>query len=510
MAPGCRTNGRTDAPRWHDSRRRCLKSDEHHALGRKFGDHRRVVDASYDLVVIGGGSAGLTAAGFAASIGARVLIAAEQLGGDCTWTGCIPSKAFIRAARLVRDARRAASSGIGAGEVGVDFGRVMHEVRAAINRVYTFETAERLAKRGIEVASGSAHFADRQTIEVDSRLIHADRFIVSTGAAPAVPAIPGLDAVPYLTYETLFDSEHLPASLLVVGAGATGLELAQAFVRLGSRVDVVEQRSLVLPDADLDASTLIQRRLESEGISFHLSSHVSSVAAAGRRIELRVGAKGIDADCLLIAAGRRPRVDGLRLERAGIEVQNGAIRVNKNLRTSNPLVYAAGDVTGGLQFTHYAGWQGYMAARNALLPGSQDGIRTNIPWAVFTDPEVAQAGLTEKQARADISDVTVHKLGLDQVDRAQTEDERDGFIKLISGGGGKLLGATVVSRAAGETINELALAVDRGLSLTDLASTIHVYPTFGFGVQQLAADAGLQAIATGLRGKAVRALRRLS
>ena len=469
-----------------------------------------MAEARYDLVVIGGGSAGLTAAGFAASVGASVLIAAEQLGGDCTWTGCIPSKALIRAARLVRAARRAASSGIVTGEVGIDFARVMADVRAAINRVYTYETPERLAKRGIEVVIGRTRFADRQTIDVQGRLIGAEHFIVCTGAAPVVPAIPGLDSVRYLTHETLFDSEHLPANMLVVGAGATGLELAQPFARLGSRVSVIELRASVLPDADLDATTLIQERLESEGITFHLSSPVPAVSSTGPHIELGVGAQRIAGDCLLIAAGRRPRVEGLDLERAEIELRNGAIRVNQNLRTTNPLVYAAGDVTGGFQFTHYAGWQGYIAARNALLPGSQEGIRSSVPSVVFTDPEVAQVGLTEQEARSSLGDVRIHKLGLEQVDRAQTEDERDGFIKLITGAGGRLLGATVVSRSAGETINELALAIDRGLSLADLASTIHVYPTFGFAIQQLAAEASLQAITAGLRGKALRALRRLS
>jgi pyruvate/2-oxoglutarate dehydrogenase complex dihydrolipoamide dehydrogenase (E3) component len=200
----------------------------------------------------------------------------------------------------------------------------------------------------------------------------------------------------------------------------------------------------------------------------------------------------------------------LDLERAGIEVHEGAIRVDRNLRTSNPRVYAAGDVTGGFQFTHYAGWQGYVAARNALLPGTQEGVRSSVPWAVFTDPEVAQAGLTEPEACRELRDIKIHRLPLERVDRAQTQGSTDGFLKLVSHADGKLVGATVVAPAAGETVNELSLAIDRGLTVADLASTIHVYPTFTFAVQQLAAEISLQAASSGAKGQLTRALRRLS
>jgi pyruvate/2-oxoglutarate dehydrogenase complex dihydrolipoamide dehydrogenase (E3) component len=471
--------------------------------------HGSSVD-SYDLVVIGGGSAGLTAADFAARIGAKVLIAAEQLGGDCTWTGCIPSKAMIRLARLAHDQSRASSSHIATGEFGVDFPRVMAEVRAAIERVYANETPEVLATRGIEVAIGAVRFLNGETIQVGERRIGAAHFVICTGAGPAIPPIPGLRDVPYLTYETVFELNRLPATTIVLGAGPTGVELAQAFARLGSAMTVIDQRSSVLPDADPEAAAAVQHRLESEGVRVLTSAVVSGVANDGARVVLEVGASRLQADALLLATGRQPRTDGLDLSRAGIELHAGAIRVDKNLRTTNPRVNAAGDVTGGFQFTHYAGWQGYVAARNALLPGAQEGVRFTIPWVVFTDPEVAQAGLSEVEARAQFSDVKVHRLELERVDRAQTADERDGFLKLVTRAGGKLVGATVVSVAAGETINELALAIDRGLTLSDLASTIHAYPTFSFAIQQLAAEATFEAAATGIRGQAVRALRRLT
>lgn len=450
----------------------------------------------YDLVVIGGGSAGLTAADFASRIGARVVIATERIGGDCTWTGCIPSKALIRAARLLYDHRRAAAIGISTGDVHVDFGRVMAEVRAVIARVYEYETPEVLAKRGIQVAIGPVRFVTSDTIEAGGRRIGGRHFVICTGAEPAIPVIPGRMEIPYLTYETIFDLNRLPASLTILGAGPTGVELAQAFARFGSKVTLIEQRASVLPDADPEATATIQRRLESDGVTV-----LTSTAATTSEL---------NAHALLLATGRRPRIRGLELERAGIEVRDGAIHIDKHLRTTSPHVYAAGDVTGGFQFTHYAGWQGYVAARNALLPGVQEGVRTDIPWAVFTDPELAQAGLTEAEARTQFADAKVHRLDLERIDRAQTEDQREGFIKLITRSGGRIVGATVVSRAAGETINELALAIDRGLSVSDLASTIHAYPTFGFGVQQLAADAVFESAASGIRGQALRAVRRLS
>jgi pyruvate/2-oxoglutarate dehydrogenase complex dihydrolipoamide dehydrogenase (E3) component len=465
---------------------------------------------SYDLVVIGGGSAGLTAADFAARIGAKVLIAAERLGGDCTWTGCIPSKALIRAARLAHDRSRAAAIGIESREVSVDFKRVMTDVRAAIARVYAFETPEALAKRGVDVAIGNARFLDGETVEVAGRRVRGEHFVVCTGAAPHIPQIPGLESVRYLTHETVFDLDRLPASMIVVGAGATGVEIAQALARLGCKITLIDQRTSVLTEADPDAAAIIHRSLQSDGIDVQLSVVVNGVATSGAQVVVATDASRLNADALLLATGRRPRIAGLDLERAHIDIHDGSIRVDKHLRTTNPRVYAAGDVTGGFQFTHYAGWQGYVAARNALLPGTQEGLRPNIPWAVFTDPEIAQAGLSEAEARAQFTDVKVHRFELDRVDRAQTEDEREGFLKLVTRAGGKLIGATVVSMGAGETINELALAIDRGLTLSDLASTIHAYPTFGFAIQQLAAEAVFEAAATGIRGQAVRALRRLT
>ncbi len=464
----------------------------------------------YDLVVIGGGAAGLTAAGFAARIGAKVLIAAEELGGDCTWTGCIPSKALIRIAALAHDQLRAGSSGIGTGEVRVDFPRVMAEVRAVIARVYSYETPGVLANQGIEVAIGPVRFVDGETIQAGERRISAKHLIVCTGAEPAIPSIPGLGSVAYLTYESIFNLNRLPAKLIVIGAGPTGVELAQAFARVGSNVTVIDQLSSALPDADPEAAATIRHSLESEGVKFQMSAVVTGVAGDGVGVAVDVDASQLRADALLLATGRRPRIAALDLERAGVEIHDGSIRVDKNLRTSNPHVSAAGDVTGGFQFTHYAGWQGYVAARNALLPGAEVGVRSSVPWAVFTDPEMAQAGLSETEARRQFRDIKVHRLALERIDRAQTEGSTVGFLKLVSHVDGRVVGATIVSPAAAETINEVSVAIDRGLTVSDLASTIHVYPTFGFAVQQLAAEASFEAAMTGTKGRVTRALRHLT
>ena len=480
-------------------------------LSRMMGFVARVSSADrYDLVVIGGGSAGLTAADFAARIGAKVLIATEQVGGDCTWTGCIPSKSLIRVARLARDQLHAGNSGIGTGEVKIDFPRVMAEVRGVIARVYSHETPEVLGGRGIEVAIGPVRFVSGDVIAVADRRVSGKHVVICTGAAPAIPPIPGLASAPHLTYETVFDINRLPASMIVLGAGPTGVELAQAFARLGSRVTLIDQRDSVLPGVDAEASAVIQRRLEADGVTVQTSTAVTKVTGQGGRLRLEAGASPIEAESLVVVTGRRPRVTGLGLDQAGVEVRDEAIRVDKYLRTSSASVYAAGDVTGGFQFTHYAGWQGYVAARNALLPGAQEGVRSNPPWAVFTDPEVAQAGLSEAEARAEFSDLKFHSMALDRVDRGPTEGEREGFLKLIANGSGKLVGATAVPRAAGETINELALAIDRGLTVSDLASTIHAYPTFGFAIQQLTAEAAFEIAAAGIRGGILRTIRRRS
>ncbi len=465
------------------------------------------MDAAYDLVVIGAGSAGLVAAPFASAVGARVLLVEkDRIGGDCTWTGCIPSKALIHTAGIVHCMRDAAAVAGGASTPLVDAGRVMERVRAAIDGVYAFETAETLAQQGVEVAFGAGRFVDEGTIAIGERRVTGRHFIVCTGAEPIVPSIPGLAQARFLTYKEVFSLKAIPHRLLVLGSGPTGAELAQAFQRLGSEVVLVEAADRLLPIADPDASAILSARFTGEGIEIVLRSPVEHVEERGGPIVLTAAGRRIEGDALLVAVGRRPRLDELNLERAGVAFTDDGISVDSNLRSSNSRVYAAGDAAGSLQFTHYAGWQGYVAARNALFPGAMPGKREGVPWVVFTDPEVGQAGLTEDESRHLGGRTDVLRVPLERIDRAQTTGELDGFIKLVTRND-VVVGATVVAPVAGEIINELALAIQSKLTVRQLGSTIHVYPTYGIGIQQLASHATIAGFNRGWQGRLLRRLR---
>lgn len=448
---------------------------------------------SHDLVVIGAGPAGLAAATFAARMGARVaLVEANRVGGDCTWTGCVPSKALIHAAGLVHGAR---AGGFLQGYAAPDFDAVRAYVHQVRERVHQFESPARLAAQGVELVTGQARYLDAATIDVDGRRLSAPRSVICTGAVPAVPPIPGLDRVPYLTYRTVFEIDRLPARLLVVGGGPIGSELAQAFCRLGSRVTLVEALPRLVPVADPEAADLLAARFRREGIDLRLEAAVERVEPApGGGVAAVVGGERIEADRLLLGVGRRACIEPLGLEAIGVAAGPRGVEVDAHLHTSVRRIYAAGDVTGGPQFTHYAAWQGFAAARNALFPGRQRGVREAVPWTVFTDPELARVGTAEVEARARHRKVEVHRLELERVDRAQTEGETDGFLKLLTvGRRQRVLGASIVGPHAGEVANQIAVAIEAGMGLPELARTVLLYPTMGFGVGQLAASARLAA-----------------
>ena len=463
----------------------------------------------YDLIVIGAGSAGLTAAGFGARVGASVLLVErDRVGGDCTWSGCIPSKTLLQAAQVAQLMRQAASVGIRAVEPEVDLAAVMGAVRATIDRVYHFESPEELAKQGISLARGQARFLDAHTLDVAGRPVKGKRFVVATGAGPALPPIAGLAEVPCLTYESVFDLESRPSHLMVLGAGPTGVELAQAFLRLGSEVTMLEAQSRILPAAEPRASELLATCLTGEGMTIETQCRIGAVSQSGSTISVATSGGQLVGDALLVAVGREPRINGLGLERAGVAVdgQPARITVDDYLQTSQPHIHAAGDVTGSFQFTHYAGFQGFQAARNALLPGAAKGRRSSVPWVVFTDPEVGQVGFSEVEARQRFDTVQSHDWPMDRVDRAQTQGHAEGFLRIITQADGTILGATVVAGHAGPFVNELAVAIEANLKLPQLAATIHAYPTYGFGIQQLAAEDALQRATTGLKGKLLRGL----
>jgi pyruvate/2-oxoglutarate dehydrogenase complex dihydrolipoamide dehydrogenase (E3) component len=323
-----------------------------------------------------------------------------------------------------------------------------------------------------------------------------------------IPPIQGLADTPYLTYETVFDLGALPDRLLVLGAGPVGLELGQAFQRLGAQVTVFDQADRILTVADPEASAVVSERLTGEGLVLRLGASVERVVAHGNSVTVTAGGVDHVGDALLVAVGRRASVDGLGLEQAGVATSERGIVVDKRLRSSQRHIYAAGDVTGAAQFTHYAGWQGAIATRNALLPGAMAGIPARVPWAVFTVPEVAQVGLSEDEVRGQGRGVRVQRWPLTRIDRAHTVGDLAGFIKLVARRDGRLLGATIVAAQASELVNEVTLALDRRLTVDHLARTMHVYPTYGVGVQQAAGEATLDRLTRGWRGRLLRALAR--
>ena len=468
----------------------------------------------YDLAIIGGGSAGLTAARFANRLGkSAALIEANRLGGDCTWTGCVPSKTLLHAANTAHAIRNAPSLGLTprAPEPAADFPAVTSRIRAVIAQIYAGETPAALRAEGINVIEARGEFIDSRTIAAGNAAITARKFVICTGASPFIPPIPGLDAVPYLTYETFWNLTALPARLIVIGGGPIGCELAQACQRLGSQVTLVEAMPSILPNDDPEAAALVAASLADDGVDLRLSAPVQSVAhdAASGAITVTAGDAALSGAALLVAVGRRPNVSGLALDAAGIAGTAAGITVNDHLRTSVKHIYAAGDCIGGYQFTHYAGYQGAMAVRNALLPGRSRARPACVPWATFTDPEVAQVGHTETTARNRCGDkVRVARWPMAQVDRAVIEGTTAGFIKVMHRPNGKVLGATVVGPRAAELMQGWAYAIQHGITLADVARTMHAYPSLIVGSQQLAWEAYLTRLNSGLSGRLLRWLSR--
>ena len=463
-----------------------------------------------DLAIIGAGSAGLTAAAFAVQLGARVaLIERHRPGGDCTWNGCVPSKTLLKTAKVAHQMRTAHLYGLTGIEPEVDLKAVMGRVRSVIADVYRHESPEVLRSDGIDVLLGPARFLDPHAIEIGDDTLRAGKILLATGAHPFIPPVPGLDEVDYLTHETLWDLETLPARLLVMGAGPIGCEMAQAFRRLGARVTLVEGEERLLPREEPEASKALAEVFLAEGIELRLNAKVERAWRDADGIHLDADGE-IVGDALLVAIGRRPDVDGLNLEDAGVEYTKQGIQVDEHLRTSQSHIYAAGDCTGGYQFTHYAGWQAFMAVRNALLPGQSKGVSQSVPWTTFSDPEVAHVGLTEEQARRSLRDsVMTCEWPMDRVDRARADGNTAGFVKLVHRKDGTLLGATIVAGRAGEMIHEWIIALDRGLKVGDLAGVIHVYPTYSTANMQAAADIRVAQMLSGTLGQVIRGLSRL-
>ena len=463
-----------------------------------------MADYDYDLAVIGAGSAGLVAVYAATALDLKtVLIEKTKIGGDCTWTGCVPSKALIKAAKVAHQVRNAAHYGINVPSPQTDMKRVRQYVMDSIQTIYHHETPEVIAALGAEVILAPAQFLDAHTIRVGDRTLTANKTIIATGAKPAHPAIDGIEEVDYLTYHTIWENERLPEHLLVIGAGAVGVELAQAYSRLGAQVMIIDID--LLPEEDPDARDVLCDVFADEGIRF-VKGLVRSASQQGSQITLRTESETLHGDMVLVAAGRDPNISGLSLDAAGVRYDETGILVNDRLQTSIPSIYAAGDcVAGNEHFTHVATFQAFQAFRNAFLPASSKGFTDLVPRVVFTDPEIASIGLTEAEARQRHSDVQVMHRPLELVDRAVTDNDQQGFIKLIHAKQ-KLLGATIVSENAGEMINEIAIALTHDLSAADLSGVMHAYPTYGFGLQHAMTDIATGTLLSGLTGRIVKTL----
>jgi len=434
----------------------------------------------FDLVVLGGGTAGLVSSMIAAGAGARVaLIERERTGGDCLWTGCVPSKSLIAAAGLAHRMRHADAVGLEPAEPQIDFARVMEHVSRAIATIAPHDSPERLRAAGVEVIEAHGRFVAPGRIEVAGRTLRWRTALIATGSRPVVPPLDGLAQVGPLTTDTVWSLRELPPRLVVLGGGPIGCELAQAFARLGSRVTLVEIAERLLAGEEPRASALIAERLRGEGIDLRLGTRGAAVRPGELLLD---GGATVSFDRILVAAGRAPRTHDLGLDSAGVGAdERGYVVTDDRLRTSGRGIYAAGDVTGRPAFTHVAGHHARIAASNALFH-TRSRVAPTIPWVTFTDPEVARVGLSEAQARERWgSRAQIAQFDYARSDRAITAGQAYGFAKLVADPRGRLVGATVAAPSAGETIAELNVWVTQRAKIEVVSRTVHAYPTLAEG-----------------------------
>ncbi|HET6882479.1 MAG TPA: mercuric reductase [Pirellulales bacterium] len=438
----------------------------------------------YNLVAIGGGTAGIISALGAAGLGGRAaLVERHLLGGDCLNYGCVPSKALLRSARAVYQLSLGEQYGFKiAGTLLCDFGAVMDRMRRLRTQISRHDSASRFQSEGVDVYFGEARFVARDRLQVGEDELTFRRAVIATGGRPVMPEIPGIEAIECLTNETVFSLSELPRRLIVIGGGPVGCELAQAFRRFGSDVHLVHRGESLLAKEEPAASRLVETQFEREGIHLHLGWNTESAEKVGDSKGLVIVRRGekkkLLADAVLAAAGRKPNVEGLGLEAAGVRFSQEGIEVDDRLRTSNAAIYAAGDVCSPYQFTHAADAMARLCVENALFWGRKCMSRLLIPRCTYTDPEVAQVGLTAREAAERGLEIDTYRVELAEVDRAVVDGEEAGFAVVYTRrGSGRVLGATIVAEHAGEMIGEITLLMNRKLSLSALAATIHCYPT---------------------------------
>ncbi|MBP3125820.1 FAD-dependent oxidoreductase [Thalassospira sp. ER-Se-21-Dark] len=437
-----------------------------------------------DICVIGAGSGGLSVAAGAVQMGAKVvLIEKGKMGGDCLNTGCVPSKALLAAGHAAENARRASRFGVSTGPVEIDFGRAIDHVHSVIAGIAPHDSVERFEELGCTVIQAEARFTGPGEVVAGDTTIRAKRFVIATGSRAAVPPIPGLETVCYFTNETIFENRVRPEHLIIIGGGPIGLEMAQAHNQLGAKVTVIEMGT-ILPKDDPDLVAVVRDRIKADGISLYEGAKTKEILDVNDQIRVVIEHQGIEITLegsnLLLATGRKPNVENLGLKDAGIDYTDRGISVDARLRTSNKKVFAIGDITGGLQFTHMAGYDAGIVIRNALfrLPAKVD--HSAVPWVTYTNPELAQVGLTEKAAREQYGDdIRVVTWDYAENDRARAEAETEGFIKVITKPNGRILGAAIVGRQAGELIGVWSLAISKKMKIGAIAGMIAPYPTLG-------------------------------
>jgi mercury(II) reductase len=448
----------------------------------------------YNLVVVGAGTAGLVTAAGAAGLGAKVaLVERHLLGGDCLNVGCVPSKAIIRSSRVFADVRDAYQQGLReSNHMEIDFSAVMERMRRLRTKISTHDSARRFQDLGVDVFLGEGRFSDPQTVEVDGKKLHFKKAVIATGSRPAVPPVEGLIEAGFLTNETIFSLTEQPKRLAVIGGGPIGCELAQAFRRLGSEVVLFHNADHILNREDSHAAEILQQAFIRDGIRLILGCKTKRVERdrGNKRIHIECQGKeeAIVVDAILVGAGRTPDVEGLNLEAAGVKYdKKEGVLTNDYLQTSNPNIYAAGDITLKYKFTHTADAAARIVIQNALFGGRKKWSALTIPWTTYTDPEIAHVGLYERDAREKGIEVDTFIRPFEEVDRAVADGEEEGFVKVhVKKGTDKILGATIVARHAGEMISEITLAMVGNMGLKTLAGVIHTYPTQAEAIKHVA------------------------
>lgn len=463
----------------------------------------------YDLCIIGGGAAGLVTAAGAAALGAKViLIEKHRLGGDCLYTGCIPSKTLIHSATVANTIKTAESFGLSAKLSPINQNTVMQRISDVVKTIEPNDSPERFRAMGVEVVFAETQFIDEEHVLVEGREISARNFVLATGSRPFLPAISGLADVDYFTNETIFNiAENIP-HLIVIGSGAIGCEMAQSFIRLGSKVSVISS-STILPREDADMSAVVKQQFIKDGIDLYLNSNISSIKKTDLGLNVHLDDSiVIEGTHLLVATGRRANINKLGLDKAGVEVDNGRLILDARLRTTNKRIYACGDVAGPYLFTHMAEHQAGIVLRNTLFHFPVKAQDNNIPWCTFTSPELARVGLSEQEAKQSGIKHRVYTFPFSELDRGITDGKTDGMAKIITSPKGKLLGACIVGEHAGELIAEYVLALSQGLNVSALSNTIHIYPTLA-QINRRVADQRMKEALTPNRKKWIKRIFRL-